>query len=838
MAPRKSSGKGKIVAKIVTEKRLPCGFCQREVDDELTYGKLYAIGNIQCHYFCVLLSSCLVQKGRDEDGLFGFIYEDILTEIERAKKHRCSYCSRGGANLGCSVSQCRKQFHLPCGRERNAVSLFYGNYKSFCQSHAPKQNIPAVIMEKAKVRRISDNKAKKKDPNFRDLKELSISGVDDASQMDTQSVCVICYEAVDGYPTVNTFWPPCCARDAWFHRNCLQRMALSAGMHYLKCPLCNDKDNFYQAVVTQGYYVPDRDAAWELEQNAFSEIYEREISCSATDCLCPMGRSHDADQGSWCIKLCLLCGSSGSHNACLPASPAVHVCATCTPAAPEHIEQLASCIEAVISQEQQRVASRSRRGRVMPARMSLRRTKRHASNNLPSCSSSGTTSVRTEVRSETLSNTSSSRQDLNLKTPKKLQETTSKSNLIENILKTKLSPTKRDLKSASKVADDFQSLSPSKGLELKYMSPTKMLEESLRDRMGHNVVLDESLVEELRNRFRKPKPLSEKRKIVNDILSGVFDSLLQEPKHKELVRQWSSPKKPDVSQVIEIVDDSPPSNSNKENIKTPTKQDTEVAYSTTPKRPASTDLRLKFKNEPELTFPIFNSPKHLKTVDILKDSSLEISAKDEIVNIDVIKIENSQNDDFLKKLELKSPEKTKKCAFKFSPFNKEELDTENIDIDLETFKDQYLNEVGLQRVVKKELAIQEKQAEIKISKKNRKRKLDDDKIVLKYQSKKRRKDKKKDRKNISIKNKNIQVKIKWRKEQLKLKIESKNKKKKSKKFKQYILECSPQNCSSIKPNKDFTPIKKKKMKKNEKTPDNLIQTSIQKFFKIKTPNSD
>ncbi|KAJ8706571.1 hypothetical protein PYW07_012649 [Mythimna separata] len=841
MAPRKSVSKSKIVAKIVTDKKLPCDFCQREVDDELTYGKLYAIGNIQCHYFCVLLSSCLVQKGRDEDGLFGFIYEDILSEIERAKKHKCSYCSRGGANLGCSVSQCRKQFHLPCGRERNAVSLFYGNYKSFCQSHAPKQNIPAVIMVKAQQRRISDNKAKKKDPNFRDLKELSICGGDDASGTDTQSVCVICYEAVDGYPTVNTFWPPCCARDAWFHRNCLQRMALSAGMHYLKCPLCNDKDNFYQAVVTQGYYVPDRDAAWELEQNAFSEIYDREVSCSAADCECPMGRSHDADQGSWCIKLCLLCGSSGAHNACLAGSPGVHVCATCTPAAPEHIEQLASSIEAVITQEQQQSTSRTRRGPVMPSRMSLRRTKRHTnSQNLPSCSSSGSSAVKTEVKSEPPSNTSSSRQDLNLKTPKKLQQTSSKTNILENIKKSKSTPTKRDFKSASKVSDDFQNLSPGKGLELKYISPSKMLEESLRNRMGsNNVTLDENLVEDLRKKFRKPKPLSEKRKIVNDILNGVFDSLLQEPKQKEAVRQWCSPKKCDAIEIIEILDDSPPSNSNKGNSKTPTKQETKAEYTTTPKR-SPTDLRIKFKTEPENIFPIFNSPKNLKTVDILKDSSLEISAKDEIINIDMIKIENSQNNEFLKKLELKSPEKTKKCAFKFSPYNKEVLESENIDIDLESFKDQYLNEVGLQRVVKKDVipTEDEKLIKDKTAKKSRKRKLEDDKIVLKYESKKRRKDKKKNRKNISINNKNIQVKIKWRKEQLKLKIESKNKKKKSKKFKQYILECSSENCSTIKPNNDFTPIKKKKLKKNEKTPDNLIQTSIQKFFKIKSPSSD
>lgn len=833
MAPRKT--KSKIVAKIVTGQKLPCGFCNREVDDELTYGKLYAIGDIQCHYFCVLLSSCLVQKGRDMEGLFGFLYEDILAEIERAKKHRCSYCSRGGANLGCSISQCRKQFHLPCGRERNAVSLFYGNYKSFCQQHAPKQSIPPTIMAKAKQRMLCDKKKiKKKDPYFKDLKELAVSCADDdSSECEIQSVCVICYEPVEGYPSVNTFWPSCCARDAWFHRTCLQRMALSAGMHYLKCPLCNDKENFYEAVVTQGYYVPDRDAAWELEQNAFAEIYERDVECSAADCLCPMGRAHDDDAGSWCIKLCLLCGSSGTHAGCTDntntsnTNTNVFVCPVCTPAAPDHIEQLASCIEAVIVREQQQSSSRGRRGPLMPSRMSLRRTKQHTNvHNLPSCSSSGlSASIKTEIKIEFEStNTASSRQDLNLKTPRKHENS-------KNYIKSQ-SPIKKVFKQTSKAGDDFQSLSP-KSLD-QCMSPIKMLEDSLKSKIGEKAVLNEKLVEELRIKFRKPKPLSEKRKIVNDILNGLFDNLLQEPKQKEPVIQWSSPKKCDVTEIIEILDDTPPSKSDKENIKTPNRLDRNADfYHTTPKKSPSIAFR---QYNPDCdNYPILHTPKKLKTVEIQKDSSLEISANDEIINIDVIKVENSQNSEFLKKLELKSPEISKKCAFKFSPYNKEVLEAENIDIDMETFKDQYLNEVGLQRV-KNETGVEENKLPKKSSKKkNRKRKIEDKELVLKYESKKRKKSRKD--KDISIKDKNIQVKIKWRKEQLRLKITDSKKKKKSKKFKQYVLSFSPEKCSTVKPKIDITPIKKRKYIKQEKSPDNLVQTSIQKFFKVKThPN--
>lgn len=50
-----------LLATLVTNKRAPCAFCRREVDDEVTYGKLYAIGEIQCHYFCVVSTKLFIE---------------------------------------------------------------------------------------------------------------------------------------------------------------------------------------------------------------------------------------------------------------------------------------------------------------------------------------------------------------------------------------------------------------------------------------------------------------------------------------------------------------------------------------------------------------------------------------------------------------------------------------------------------------------------------------------------------------------------------------------------------------------------------------------------------
>nr|XP_013189879.1 unnamed protein product [Amyelois transitella] len=925
MSVKRNVPKSKFVAKLVTEEKGPCVFCQRDVDDELTYGKLYAIGSIKCHYFCVLLSCCMVQKGRDKDGLFGFLYPDILAEIERSKKHKCSYCNKEGATLGCCISQCRKQFHLPCGREKNAVSLFYGSYKSFCQQHTPKQKIADDVMAKARVRMQADRR------KMRLMKEgqLLPENMDESSE--PESVCVICYEPVEGYPTIQTFWPPCCARDAWFHRTCLQRMALSAGMHYLKCPLCNDKDNFYDAVVSQGYYVPDRDAAWELEQNAFAEIYDRPLHCDVGDCQCPMGRGHDSDSGMWDIKLCLLCGSSGAHAHCLSLlGESRMVCALCK-AANTDVERLADEIEAVIATEQAQI-SRTERRPVMPSRMSLRRTKQRIANSASCSRYQETTSTNENKALET----ASSRDDLNLKPPKRPQTIRiHNSKDIQYIV----SPTKID---RTRVLQDIKN---------KFASPTKIIEHLYEKVSIYNV--DTRLVDEAREIFRKPKPLCVKRKIVDNVLDNILNSIANEKtKNKDPVKEWCSPKKflenADVTaeetvKMISRKGNSPhkaPGSSGKfASRPSPLKiamspKKTACCPENTPKSiplniiiadkskdishntnlnksPNKEMLENEIKEEnasddessnstfqlpPEFiaddsndSLPIFETPK-LKTVDIQKDSSLEISENDEVVNVSVVKMEETASStDFMKNLDLKSPMKSKKCAFKFSPLDNETLEKENVGFDLECFKNRYLNEVGrdfkckfrhdhavtekcsklrtaidfameasrdrkrslaedrsLEEIPEKKRKITdgtEKQKEIKRGKSKRKSKKKKikgnttdiklsngkDNLKLSVQGKRKKKTR------VSIKDKEIKVKIQWKKEKVQVKITESEVKQDCPKLKQYVLTYKDMNEPVLeKPQFDVTPMRRKYVKQ-EKSPDNFKQTSIQNFFKVSLP---
>ncbi|CAG4969845.1 unnamed protein product [Colias eurytheme] len=788
MLSKLSIRKSKHLLARVASKCAPCAFCRREVDDEVIYGKLYVIGDIHVHYFCVLLSCCLIQKGKDEEGLFGFLYPDILEEIKRSKNHRCSYCNKEGATLGCSISQCRKQFHLPCGREKNAISMFHGNYKSFCWKHAPKQKVASNILDNIKERKIKERKLK------------AIVGKEEMKSEDIQQdmVCVICYEKVDAFPSLLTFWPPCCARDAWFHRSCLQRMALSAGMHYLKCPLCNDKEQFYNAVMSQGYYIPDRDAAWELEQNAFAEIYERKIVCNVPECKCPQGREYDVDNGPWDIKLCLLCGSVGAHAQCADIHTNLYVCAVCEPAAPSDVEYL-EAIDRLSLPDPNQNMSRSRQGPRMPSRMSLRRTKpKLFVNNMPS--SSNVNQEKVQANDQTSENTLTSRSELNLKPPRR------------------------------RIFEPYY-----KNLENKLQSPIKLLEKKLCEKLEDIETLDSlawnssEVIDVIKEKIRKPRPLAVKKKIVNSVIDNVLNNILKErTKIKEPVKEWISPKKScditdAVSQKMEVdlIQDIKKEHGNTQENPIICQNFTNMSHKNNIENEKHMDTSNILTEEfLDKNLPII-SPKS-KPVIVNTDSAIEISKNDQKLDINVVKIAPSDKD--------------KIVPLKFSP--RKEIAGKNIDIDVESFKNQYLNEVTNKNKTDSKHTVEEKsknRSKIRKTKDKRREKnksvkskikkryvtdkvksksninlvFDMSENVASKKSKKEVSRRKRRETELSIRDKNIHVNIKWKKEQLKLKITKSKEERKV--LKQYVLNY-PENSQSgvlLKPDTEISPIRKK-----------------------------
>ncbi len=103
-----------------------CIFCTKKEDNEYLLGKFYTNRKLSVHYFCLLFASGLEQKGEEDEGILGFLDEDILKEAKRGKKLKCFKCRGMGATVGCCNTNCQRTYHLPCGKEAQMLTSTLG----------------------------------------------------------------------------------------------------------------------------------------------------------------------------------------------------------------------------------------------------------------------------------------------------------------------------------------------------------------------------------------------------------------------------------------------------------------------------------------------------------------------------------------------------------------------------------------------------------------------------------------------------------------------------------------------------------------------------------------
>uniref|UniRef100_A0A1B0AMH2 PHD-type domain-containing protein n=1 Tax=Glossina palpalis gambiensis TaxID=67801 RepID=A0A1B0AMH2_9MUSC len=263
-----------------------CNLCRQtsciEGDDVILFGKWLTKHDLTVHYYCLLLSTYLPQKGTsDTAGLLGFLLRDIRREIVAAAKRICIYCSKSNASIHCR--SCKVCFHLICGNANRCISHFMGDFHSYCDSCFPLDDVQ---------------------------KALSIS-----KPLSKQTRCYICAQYMFAYHPKNWLYAPCC-KNGFVHNLCMQKYALNAG-YYLKCLWCKNVE-FRNAVKLQGIFVPDCEASWETEPNAYQDLRMRHKRCDMKNCNCPRGRDY-IQKPKWSLILCNLCGSFGAHNpTCIP----------------------------------------------------------------------------------------------------------------------------------------------------------------------------------------------------------------------------------------------------------------------------------------------------------------------------------------------------------------------------------------------------------------------------------------------------------------------------------------------------------------------------------------
>ncbi|XP_018590207.1 G2/M phase-specific E3 ubiquitin-protein ligase [Scleropages formosus] len=277
-----------------------CELCKLSDDCPSKYGEKITLKhhNLTVHYFCLLMSSGVYQRGDEDEGIYGFLVEDIKREIRRSSRLACTVCKKKGASVGCNIKSCRKVVHLPCGIQEQFIFQFTGQFPSFCREHCPTQTNSQP------------------------------------SCPSTPLSCSICLEFVEPVLSYTVLKCPCC-HSSWFHRDCVQHQAYSAALFFFRCTICNNKDKFQQEMLRMGIHIPERDASWELEENAYGELLQVYQRCDALKCISHKGRKYSTQEGKWEILRCNFCGSNGTHRKCasLKLFETKWVCDVCRPAA-------------------------------------------------------------------------------------------------------------------------------------------------------------------------------------------------------------------------------------------------------------------------------------------------------------------------------------------------------------------------------------------------------------------------------------------------------------------------------------------------------------------------
>lgn len=266
----------KLAAKLREEgSAAVCCFCKK-AESSVVCDKLLS-DKITVHFYCLLFSSGLQQRGDVGGPLMGFLEADVTSELRRGSKLRCAYCKKQGATVGCCIKMCKKAFHVDCGNANECLLQFCGDYRAYCPDHRPRQRI-------------------------RPKESGSTS-------------CLICACDMVSEPSPQVLVTPCCQHS--FHRACLQGQASSAGSYFFKCCICNNIDAFQKEMLDHGICIPEQDASWEREQGAYQDLLYRYQRCDAERCRCPMGREASLEEsGDWEVINCSTCGSQGIHKAC------------------------------------------------------------------------------------------------------------------------------------------------------------------------------------------------------------------------------------------------------------------------------------------------------------------------------------------------------------------------------------------------------------------------------------------------------------------------------------------------------------------------------------------
>lgn len=195
---------------------IKCDICKKVINNN-SYGNIESYDGLNVHYFCLLLSTNLAQAGNEDEGILGFLANDIRKYINKNEHYICPYCNSSSATVLCRYKNCSCVFHPICGFENNCFSQFKDSFKSYCNKHA------GYVMEDLKCYDINNKKN-----------------------------CNLCESLIDS-PIAAI---PSCCKNTWVHRECLQKIVMESQDPFSCFECCNIDEEYTDSVRCRGVYIP------------------------------------------------------------------------------------------------------------------------------------------------------------------------------------------------------------------------------------------------------------------------------------------------------------------------------------------------------------------------------------------------------------------------------------------------------------------------------------------------------------------------------------------------------------------------------------------------------
>uniref|UniRef100_A0A803XM25 PHD finger protein 7 n=1 Tax=Meleagris gallopavo TaxID=9103 RepID=A0A803XM25_MELGA len=253
-----------------------CVLCRRAQVNPDICGQTFASSGLCAHEFCLVFANGLLEWRCPVGGIFGFPIGAIQRTVQLAGQKNCFVCGETGAAISCAQTGCERSFHLPCAEDGECVTQHFGQHRSFCWEHRPRQAAEAAPSQ--------------------------------------NTVCVICLEPVGDSTSYHTMVCPVC-KQAWFHRGCIRKHALHAATMRFFCPVCGGKRRFRSRMTTLGIQIPVRRPSW-WDDAAYQPLRESHRRCDASACIYLGGRERAQEKGLWQLFICSSCGSEGTHWCC------------------------------------------------------------------------------------------------------------------------------------------------------------------------------------------------------------------------------------------------------------------------------------------------------------------------------------------------------------------------------------------------------------------------------------------------------------------------------------------------------------------------------------------